>query len=190
MSVFDIELEQRAFRAALQEVLDVSEPLAARDVITRTGSFVVRRLVARTPELTAFMKLARRIVRAVYKKRSQRAVMALMEGRGHPRAVSWFNWAKQTQSFTKMGWAPSWRLIGNSGLPRVRKPGQQQEGSFIDNRTTLGTPSVAMVNHVSFVEKIDARKQIVASALNKQTEAMDKWLNTRYARMMKRHSGK
>jgi len=189
MSAVEFELQQKEFNKAIQEVLDV-EPIAASEVITRTAKHVINRIVYKTPQLTNFQKLARRIVKSVYGKASQRAIAALKQGRGHPKAVSWYQWAQQTQSMTKMGWAPSWRGVGRPGLPRVKKPGQVQEGSFLDARHKIAHPYVALTNHVSFVEKIDSRRNIIGTALQENTVKMDEWLNRRYAAMMKKRSGR
>jgi hypothetical protein len=201
----NFDFEYTRFMKNLQEVADVAGPKLDRDTIMRTARFVARKLVDRTPQLTAFRRLAARIIREMYARRagvaigrsksgkpnirvSTRAINALMQGRGHPYAVSRMKWARDWQSLTKMGWAPGWRGAGNPGLPSVRKPSQMMEGSWVDQSRRLVAPFVSLINHVSYVERIDAKKDIVASALKAQNESMENWLHRNYSREFKRRS--
>jgi len=90
----------------------------------------------------------------------------------------------------RAGWWPSWLQLGVFSRPFGTSPEvlSAPEGLFIDKRHKRNEPSVEMVNEVKYIEKLDAKDNILTKAYSQRMADMLRALTDKYRKRLRRHS--
>ena len=103
----------------------------------------------------------------------------------------------ETVKFTRRGraragWWPAWQKIGVRSKPvgTTTNSLAKAEGSVIDATNRRDEPFIAMTNEVKYIEKLDAEVDIVQRAVDIRFDDMQKAIEKKYERDLRRASGR
>lgn len=150
--------------------------------LINAGKFLMKPLDIRTPSLKKRTKSIKKLI--------QRAKDADTEA-GADFWLRRLEWVLSFQDRAKAGWWAPWVKLGAPGKPRIKneqiRSRVKTEGGLVDNSSAHNNPFIIIFNTAPHIEELDAKKSIVQSALDFQTAAMERQLQSTYQKRLRKH---
>ena len=171
------QVDMSSFNAAMKKVRRLKDIAPAQDL-----RYQGRRLISKLVRITKRHAASKRVRKFIWDDDQNKWVPAIKKN-GKPVMVK-----TPMSGRAQAGWIPAWKGLGMNNIPRgtmfaYKKAGK--EGAFHDKTKGI-SPSLELINNVSYINDISGQDDAIQNALNWQTKQMENYIERKMVQRLDR----